>query len=178
MAFKFRLDGVTTKSLRGIKDLKKIKGMNRLVSKPVTRDTAKKIGKTTVNTMLDMVSKGKNPIKKERLRIYSKSYKKQIKSQVGLFAGKAIRPVNLKLSGKFLKKLKFKVKGFARKVSLRIGFFDRRSIKLEKFHRDGTGNARRPIIPVGEEQFKAPINKAAKEIMIKDFLKRFEKILK
>lgn len=61
------------------------------------------------------------------------------------------RPVNLTLTGKFLRRLIAKPKG---KFVIEIGFFDSYGRDLERGHREGAnGQLERPIIPVEGEQF-------------------------
>lgn len=70
------------------------------------------------------------------------------------FPQKKERPVNLTLSGAFLKMLKVKTT----KDGFEIGFYDSLSIKKEMGHREGVnGQPSRPIIPQDGEQFSSSI---------------------
>ena len=72
------------------------------------------------------------------------------------FPNKKIRPVNLYLSGEFLKNLKAKVE----KRILLIGFFDEPWSLYEEGHREGVkGQPRRPIIPQGRERFSQSVHR-------------------
>jgi hypothetical protein len=85
----------------------------------------------------------------------------------GKFPAKRRRPVNLYLSGKFLKSLKFKIKQ-GKKPRITIGFFNKKSKLKEKGHRDQTGGQmKRPIIPEREESFTRPILKAIEDYLVK-----------
>lgn len=89
------------------------------------------------------------------------------------FPSKRRRPVNLLLSGQFLRQLK----SFPRRLNLiAVGFFTQYGIKLEQGHRDGVnGQPSRPIIPTEGETFtkviRADIIKTYTSA-VKDYLKR------
>lgn len=68
------------------------------------------------------------------------------------------RPVNLLLTGSFLKALEYKLTGTAGKYGLEIGFFDAKEALKEEGHREGAnGQPKRPIIPVLREEFAQTI---------------------
>lgn len=74
--------------------------------------------------------------------------------------GKKPRPVNLFLTGDFLSNLEYIVTGTAGKYGIELGFFDELSAKKESGHREGVnGQPKRPIIPVGREDFAISIQK-------------------
>ena len=131
----------------------KVSGLGKLqkflkrLKKPVDGKTAKKIGKETVVMMKSSVSKGLSPIKSRgRFKAYKKSYKDRI-TRSKMF-GKKLKPVNLKLSGTFLKQLTFKVRRGKFGSLPEIGFFKSYGIDLEQGHREGQNNQeKRPIIP-------------------------------
>lgn len=86
------------------------------------------------------------------------------------FPGKRPRPVNLFLSGDFLKALKYFVFGGngAAKASLEIGFSndDELANDMEEGHRIGwLGQGKRPIIPQGSERFAERIDRAVERIL-------------
>lgn len=74
--------------------------------------------------------------------------------------GKKPRPVNLFLTGDFLAHLEYIVTGTAGKYGIELGFFDELSAKKESGHREGVhGQPKRPVIPVGREDFAISIQK-------------------
>lgn len=93
----------------------------------------------------------------------------------GQFPNKRPRPVNLFLSGDFLKSLKRYVSGGSRigeRQILEIGFKDEDSVGevsavvKEDGHRTGAnGQARRPIIPQGNERFAQRIERVIQKIL-------------
>ena len=102
--------------------------------------------------MLDLISKGISPIEGQgRFPGYKnpkEGYPATVKTS---FGSKRPRPVNLTLSGKFLRRLIARPKG---KFTVEIGFFDKYGKDLEQGHREGTnGQLKRPIIPQTGERF-------------------------
>lgn len=137
----------------------------------------REIAKTIRQKILDLVSRGISPIEgKGRFPGYSASTsdKKRYPDTVkGKFPSKRRRPVNLELSGKFLRSLKSYVK--TRNV-IEVGFLDKYGKDLEQGHREGAkGQPQRPIIPSGSEQFalsiKAVIIKIYRDSVL-DYLKK------
>jgi hypothetical protein len=137
------------------------------------------IAKLTVKEIKKSVSKGISPIEgAQRFPAYKnpENYPDKIKKR---FPSKRRRPVNLELSGDFLKNLKFKIENkvkklgkFVEKREIKVGFFDEESINKEKGHRDGAnGQPKRPIIPNKKEDFKRRI----KNSIVKEFKKIFRK---
>ena len=119
----------------------------------------RKIAQLAREKILDLVSKGISPIegngrfeaykpKNKTKRTYPETVKKS-------YPAKRRRPVNLELSGKFLRALK----AFPKTVNIiSIGFFSSYGETLEQGHREGAkGQAKRPIIPseAGESFTKA-----------------------
>ena len=142
---------------------------------PITNTTANKLGKTIVAEMKKMISKGISPIKGQgRFDAYKGEYKKRI-AKYGYITNKdgkhskRLRPVNLKLSGKFLKSLKHKVvKGRNGGFGVSVGYRSKDSFKKERGHREKANNqAFRPTIPQAgaKEQWAARIQ----EIIIRFF---------
>jgi len=81
------------------------------------------------------------------------------------FPSKGLRPVNLKLSGDFMRDLTFKVQRQGMTRSTRIGFYSADSIDKELGHRVGAnGQPRRPIIPTLREKFAKTIRLAQEQI--------------
>lgn len=74
------------------------------------------------------------------------------------FPNKQVRPVNLRLSGKFLRSLVADEQITPQALRLQIGFDDAESIEKETGHREGAGGQpQRPIIPQGSERFTPEI---------------------
>lgn len=112
------------------------------------------IGKKSVSEMKKLISRGKFPIRGGGFSGRFPKYKDP-KSYPGKL--KASRPVNLKLSGDFLKALKSK----ATKKSVEIGVFGSKQAIKEEGHRKGANRQpKRPIIPIAnKEQFARSIQK-------------------
>jgi len=131
-------------------DVRDLKKMLDSASDAVTKDAADAVGDLTVALMKDRISKGLSPIEgRGRFERYKnpKSYPDKVREE---FPDKRRRPVNLKLSGKFLDALKSKSSPSGNKIT--IGFFDSYGRKLEQGHRDGAnGQPERPVIPEGGE---------------------------
>lgn len=129
-----------------------------------------------VDGMKDLISKGISPVKQiGRMPAYKKpeSYPDRMRRK---FPAKRRRPVNLLLSGEFLKDLTFIVKrDSVQKV--RFGFFQQKSILKERGHREGAGGQpKRPIIPNENEQFSKNLmirfREAILRAMAKNILQR------
>lgn len=88
-------------------------------------------------------------------------------------AGKKPRPVNLTLHGDFLNALQARVTGAGVELGLEVGFFegwtDDKGVEAytkEEGHREGAnGQPRRPVIPIGTEDFAQRIQNAIWEII-------------
>lgn len=98
--------------------------------------------------------------------IQRKGYPDSLGKKVLAQTGKKARPVNLKLYGDFLESLEAKVRGRI----VEIGYFKRSEELKELGHREGAnGQAVRPTIPRGNEQFNAAIDaeilKAVDEVL-------------
>lgn len=91
-------------------------------------------------------------------RINKEAQKKYPYSVQKEYPDKKPRPVNLKLSGDFLKSLDSEVVGQGTNFDLKIGFFDNLSVKKEQGHREQqNGQGYRPIIPIRGESFSEKI---------------------
>lgn len=113
------------------------------------------IGESFRDQMLQRISRGVSPINgKGRFPAYKnpENYPDRVRDR---FPSKRRRPVNLRLSGEFLKNLDVRVRVTgSRTTELKIGFFDKESIDKERGHRNGAnGQPKRPIIPQGNETF-------------------------
>lgn len=137
----------------------------------------RKIAKLAREKILDLVSKGISPIegngrfdaykpKSKTKRTYPETVKKS-------YPAKRRRPVNLELSGKFLRALK----SFPKSVNIiSIGFFSSYGETLELGHREGAGGqAVRPIIPSepGES-----FTKAIRAAILKEYREAIQRYLK
>lgn len=133
----------------------------RKVTLRATRTDLSSMGRLVVREMKSMISKGQSPISGDgRFLAYKPSYKKAIKRGKGPFKTKRPSPVNLKLTGAFLKALTFKLRRGARFPTLRIGFFKKSEILKELGHRKGTNKQhKRPVVPNKKEKFARPIQK-------------------
>lgn len=144
---------------------------------PIDQATSEVVGKSVIDEMKDMISKGISPVEGNgRFPAYlaqAKSNKaKKSKSSPGgakkgypysvqgRFPSKRDRPVNLFLSGDFLNNLIFKTVRIKGSFSTVIGFFDELSSKKEQGHRDGVhGQPSRPVIPKSQEGFAQRIQR-------------------
>lgn len=89
------------------------------------------------------------------------------------FPAKKPRPVNLFLSGKFLRALKEFVVGTNEEAKLSIGFEDFLAEQIEEGHRVGwLGQGKRPIIPQGNERFAQRIQRVAEKILGQQLAKK------
>ena len=119
--------------------------------------TTNLVGLAIKQRMLALISKGVSPIKgNDRFPAYKnpKKYPKNVRKD---FPAKRARPVNLFLSGMFLRSLKL-IK--SSRGIIEIGFQNGLSQKKEQGHREGAGGQpRRPIIPSRSEQFSVTIQR-------------------
>lgn len=149
------------------KDITKIikKELEKQVNlKKLKRNQLQKAGDAMVDAIKDRIAKGRSPIAPSRF------FKKYIKPKRYPGKRKPKTPVNLELSGKFLKSLKAIV-SMGEKPRIRVGFNSKKSILKEKGHREGAnGQEKRPIIPTKNEQFGRKIQE--------EFLNSVQKILK
>jgi len=125
-----------------------------LLQKPLSRRKARDLAKLIVREMKDDISKGINPITFGSRRF--PRYKNPDRYPGGR---KGRRPVNLKLTGKFLKSLLARsTAGRRGSAFAEVGFSDGLSQKKEQGHREGANTQpKRPIIPEGREKFNARI---------------------
>mgnify|MGYP000355428565 FL=1 len=158
------------------RDLKKASGEEAEAAvKKITKAEKLDIGEAVIDEMQVVIAKGISPIKENgRFPAYKWADKKQLARKSGSkkkeadrffknkypysaqakFPGKKERPVNLKLSGDFLKNLKAKVLN----TTLWIGFFEEPWTLYEQGHREGVGGQpKRPIIPNGDEELSQTI---------------------
>lgn len=141
--------------------LAELSGIETTVKKGVTRKDLDDIGSKVVQEMKKLIATGLSPIAgRGRFPGYvgqgdKRRYPGSVKSK---HSDKRDRPVNLTLSGDFLKKLTSVATVGANKISIAIGFKDPLSVKKEQGHRDGAnGQPERPVIPDGSERFTPAI---------------------
>lgn len=83
--------------------------------------------------------------------------------------GKKPRPVNLKLTGDFIKSLVVWISGSGRKKTVNVGFKDKLSLAKEKGHREGAnGQPQRPIIPQGRETLSPKYALKIKQVLLQN----------
>lgn len=136
-------------------DLKKeLEELVELAKKKITKSDLDNIGETVVTEMKALISKGISPIEgRGRFAGYKnaddpRGYPLKLKKK---YPQKRARPVNLELSGKFLRALTFRSN--ATRKSVEVGFFDQKSIDKESGHRDGVNTQpERPIVPRGTSE--------------------------
>ena len=141
--------------------VKKLKRLKR----PVTATEAGAMGKAVVREMRGMISKGISPIRDiKRMEPYRGGYKDRIRKKGSITVGgikftKRLRPVNLKLTGKFLKALKSKVERSVSGFSPIVGYFKQSEQLKEQGHREQKNDQGfRPTIPQApREQFALKI---------------------
>ena len=137
---------------------------------PMRRQDAKLAAKNMEAAAKKLIAKGKSPIDGSNFGAYRGSYAKRIRA--GKISGKRLKPVNLKVTGKFLKQYKGRPTA---KNGVALGFKSNTGNvqRIEKGHREGANNqAKRPIVPIGGEGL-------AKQVIIeftKIILKRIRQI--
>jgi hypothetical protein len=157
-------------------NLKDIQKLLKDVPAKAALTSNRKIAELARKKILDLVSKGISPIEGNgRFPAYkpkekNKRYPETVKND---YPAKRRRPVNLELSGKFLRALK----SFPKTVNIiSIGFFSNYGKKLEDGHRNDSRQGFRPIIPSepGEgftKAIRAAILKEYREAILR-YLKR------
>lgn len=151
------------------------------VSMPMDSQTAKKIGDEVVDAMKASIETGSSTIMgRGKFEAYRGTYRKRIQkygyvhTEDGKFS-KRLRPVNLKVSGKFLDSLKATVQRVKGGYASVIGFSDKKSQKKEQGHREGANEqAERPIIPQSGEKFTQRIQ----EIYLSLINERIARVIK
>jgi hypothetical protein len=150
------------------------------LKKPIDRNSATNGAKAALKEMLDMISKGISPIEgRGRFGAYSAQRqsgtsklksKKDLKKKQGYpysvqkeYPSKAVRPVNLKLSGEFLDSLVAEAKhdnslGYKSTIKLT----GEKNLLKEKGHREYSP-APRPIIPANNEVIAVRLQNIVRE---------------
>lgn len=145
---------------RGIKSF--VDRINGLTSTMRVED-AQRMGKEVVAEMKDLISKGISPIAGVgRFPPYKHAgvKGKYPDNQKRKFPSKRSRPVNLFLSGKQMRALRFRVTRNKQGAGIEVGYFDSDEAKKEQGHREGVNDQpQRPTIPTGEEGFAEKIRR-------------------
>lgn len=163
MAIKFSFK-LTQNDLPGLK--KRLEDLTRAIDK----NTAKKVGRAVIADMKDLIAKGISPIRGEGR---FPGYKNTKKYPAGK---KPNRPVNLKLTGDFLKSLDSEVKSSRTGYDTDVGFFDSDSKDKEEGHREGAnGQLKRPIIPTKSEELAVTIQETISDIYTERILELIDK---
>lgn len=140
--------------------LKKTQKLIERLERPVTKKTAQKLGSAIVREMKSLISKGNSPISGAGRFPKYKNPKRYPGSK------KPHRPVNLKLTGDFLKSLKWKVVTVRGVNATQVGYFSDKQSKKEQGHREGSNSQpKRPTIPKGTERFARRIQLKILEIL-------------
>jgi hypothetical protein len=158
------------------KDIERETGLEaKKALKSLTQSELRAIGLAVCDEIRTVTAKGISPIKSiGRFQPYKWAAKKSLKRKSGS-SGKSLnrefqnkypysvrdkypdkreRPVNLRLSGEFIKSLTAKVVSGV----LSIGYFNEQFAKYESGHREGVnGQPKRPTIPQNSEQFSDTI---------------------
>jgi hypothetical protein len=164
MSLKVKITGKKLKSF--------IEGVSELKEEAIDKKTATRIGIGVTSKMLDFISKGISPIQGAgRFPAYKnpKKYPGDLKAK---------RPVNLYLSGDFLKSLDYREiktsSGYATEI-----FYIGEESKKEQGHREGAhGQPKRPTIPQGREEFVVAIQRIITNLFkdrIAEVIKKFSK---
>ena len=155
---------------------REMKTETRLAMQKVSPSDRTKIGQALIDIMKEQIAKGMSPIQgwgrfpKYKWVGKALAHLKYPASVRHKFPGKRDTPVNLSLSGKFLKALKPR----ATTTGVEVGFFDSKYSKYEQGHREGANDQpERPIIPINEEAFTRNVYQrlvdAAAEIIARRF---------
>lgn len=176
------------------------------LKEPVSAQTANKLGKLVVAEMKDMISKGISPVGTgDRFDGYlavsrvgkitkiakslSGSRKASAKAKISQAkkgypyntkefrkGQKGIRPVNLKLTGDFLRDLSSKIRSIKGSYVTDIGYSNEKQKKKEQGHRESAGGQpSRPTIPTTQEGFAQRIQRIISSVYrehIRDLLKK------
>lgn len=141
--------------------------LNKL-KKPIDRPTAKRGGESIVSQMKGLIRIGVSPIQgKGRFPRYKnpKRYPGKRKSK---------RPVNLKLTGQFLRSLVSKAVSGTGGFAIQVEYNNALANKKEDGHRKGQNKQpKRPTIPQGNEKFSPSVLKG----VIKIFEQRIQRII-
>ena len=159
-------------------DEKSIKAIQRKLKdlqSPITQKDAKKMGTAVIREMKRLISRGVSPIRgKGKFPPYKKPERYPGKR-------KSKTPVNLKLSGKFLKDLKAKPKPQkkSRGYTAEIGYRDPdQQIKEEGHRKGGSPGKRQPKRPTIPTQSGEQFAQRIQDVYLRFILKLQRKIAK
>lgn len=114
---------------------------------------AQELGDKVVKAMKELVASGVSPISSKKFPSYKNSYRAAIKGGQYSDYNKYTSPVNLNLTGEFLKNLVFRVVRNKWGYIPEVGFYDHDSQQKELGHREGANSQKkRPIIPQDNEK--------------------------
>lgn len=170
-----KLFGLRT-DVSGLKSLKDRFG-NKKVKAAFNTRVSRKVGSQTIREMKKLIKKGISPIRAQdgggKFKRYKPSYLAQIKRSNGIFSEKKKTPVNLKLTGKFLRALTSEPRRDGRGFGTRIFYRGKKEQLKEQGHRDGAnGQRKRPTLPQGSEKWRSAIEKQFKKIYV-DAMRKF-----
>ena len=116
-----------------------------------SKSDAERVGDSMVDEMKDMISKGISPILGwGRFPAYKNPKEGYPETVLEEYPDKRKTPVNLKLTGDFLRALQAKVVIAGKKARIIIGYWDPVEARKEEQHREGhNGQPKRPTIPLG-----------------------------
>lgn len=154
------------------RDLKKFVGDKvKKLERKLKRQNYDSVGDVIISDMKNLIRKGISPIRGGgRFPRYKREndadgYPNTVRKR---FPGKRKRPVNLKLSGAFLKALKSKTISTGRKLEIEIGYFDPKEAIKEDGHREGANTQpKRPTIPIKTEEFALSIQQSADDEVVR-----------
>lgn len=140
----------------------------------IGKEDLRTLGNQVVTEMKKFISRGVSPIRQAgRFPEYKtpERYPRRVQRK---YPDKKNRPVNLKLSGKFLDDLKVTSIRLGSNPSFNIGYSSSLSKQKEQGHREGAnGQLKRPTIPNNNEEFVVSIQKIITDEMIRRINKTF-----
>lgn len=140
----------------------------------LTRDEADTVGRNAVEKMKEMISKGLSPVRGGDTR---PRFPKYLNPKRYPGKKKPASPVNLQLTGAFLKNLGYKVVQRAKGWGAEIGYDDPEQIVKEQGHREmANGQPHRPTIPMQSEgeAFARSVEDSYLRIILGAFRRRSE----
>lgn len=153
-----------TKLSRQFETVLRVEVKKRLDFRKTKKNNLARSSEVLRKALLKTIARGVSPITGKRFDAY-KDPKKYPGNK------KPPRPVNLKLSGDFLKSLRVKAVNVRREsIDYRVYFNKESSRKKEQGHREGAGGQpKRPIIPIESESYTDKIVVALKRAIVKLF---------
>ncbi len=153
------------------KRLEKIFNSKNVTQKLNSQKSAKEIGPIVVDKMKKLIASGQSPITgwPQRFEQYKESYKKRILAKTYKKFSKRVTPVNLKLSGDFLKGLKSRFELDQNGYSAIVFYTEKESPKEEGHRKGKNSQKKRPTIPIKNEEFRSAIVTLIKQIYVKNF---------